>query len=54
MSVEGPLWMVGPRLGEMLADADLRATTLALLRRVEDEPSVLGASSHPLTVARAT
>ncbi len=54
VSVEGPLWMLGARLGEMLADAGLRATTLDLLRRVEDEPSVLGSSSHQLTVARVT
>ncbi|MDP9817171.1 class I SAM-dependent methyltransferase [Spirilliplanes yamanashiensis] len=53
VAVEGPLWLLGGRLDEILADPGRRATALDLLRRVEDEPSLLGASSHHLTVARA-
>jgi SAM-dependent methyltransferase len=49
IAVESPLWMTGPRLDEILADTTL---LLEMLRRVEEEPSLLGASSHILTVAR--
>ena len=49
VAVESPLWMNESRLDEMLADSTL---LLDMLRRVEEEPSLLGASSHVLTVAR--
>ena len=52
VSVEGPLWMSESRLDAILADADQTALMLEMLRRVEAEPSLLGASSHVLTVAR--
>ncbi|MEV4756673.1 methyltransferase domain-containing protein [Micromonospora sp. NPDC049559] len=52
VSVESPLWMSGPHLDEILADPEHTARMLDALRRVEDEPSLLGASSHLLTVAR--
>ena len=45
VSVEGPLWMVD----EVRRDP----AHLHWLRRVEEEPSLLGASQHLLTVARA-
>ncbi|MGE5829207.1 MAG: methyltransferase domain-containing protein [Micromonosporaceae bacterium] len=51
VAVEGPLWMTG-RLDEVLADPARTATMLELLRQVEAEPSLLGASAHLLTVAR--
>jgi SAM-dependent methyltransferase len=51
--VEGPLWMIGSRLPRILADDQLTATMLDMLRRVEADPSLFGASSHLLTVARA-
>ncbi|MEV6816142.1 class I SAM-dependent methyltransferase [Micromonospora sp. NPDC051296] len=51
VAVEGPLWMTGPRLTEILANRHLTGLLLEMLRRIEDEPSLLGASSHLLTVA---
>jgi SAM-dependent methyltransferase len=51
VAVEGPVWMTG-RLDEVLADATRTATMLDLLRQLETEPSLLGASAHLLTVAR--
>ncbi|PZG17223.1 class I SAM-dependent methyltransferase [Micromonospora craterilacus] len=51
VAVEGPLWMTGPRLTEILASRQLTDLLLEMLRRIEDEPSLLGASSHLLTVA---
>jgi hypothetical protein len=52
LAVEGPLWMSGPRLDEFLADPDLTTVMLDMLRRVEAEPSLVGASSHLLTIGR--
>ncbi|MGC4807836.1 class I SAM-dependent methyltransferase [Micromonospora sp. DT233] len=51
VAVEGPLWMTGPRLEEILASPDLTALLLEMSRGVEDEPSLLGASSHVLSIA---
>jgi SAM-dependent methyltransferase len=42
-----------PDIAERLADPHYRESLLALLRQVEAEPSMLGASSHLLTVAHA-
>ncbi|GHJ44520.1 hypothetical protein Cs7R123_18620 [Catellatospora sp. TT07R-123] len=50
-AVEGPLWML-PVLDEVLADPARTAQALDLVRRVEGEPHLWGASSHLLTVAR--
>lgn len=52
VSVEGPVWIMGERLEALLADPDRVALLLESLRGVEEEPSLLGASSHLLTVAR--
>ena len=52
LAVEGPVWMSGPRLDEFLADPDLTTVLLDLLRRVEAEPTLVGASSHLLTIGR--
>ncbi|MEV4627259.1 class I SAM-dependent methyltransferase [Micromonospora sp. NPDC049523] len=52
VAVEGPLWQAGPRLAEILADPERTELMLDMLRRVEEEPSLLGASSHFLAVAR--
>jgi len=53
VAVEGPLWTMGPdRLDEVFASADMTGHLLATLRRIEDDPSVLGATSHLLTLAR--
>jgi SAM-dependent methyltransferase len=52
VAVEGPVWMTGTRLTEFLADERLTGIMLDMLRRVEDEPSLFGASSHLLTIAR--
>jgi SAM-dependent methyltransferase len=49
--VEGPLWIL-ERIGEILADETRTAQVLDLLRQVETEPSLFGASAHLLTVAR--
>ncbi|BCJ31301.1 class I SAM-dependent methyltransferase [Actinocatenispora sera] len=51
LAVEGSLWQLGDRLSELLADPDSTRLVLDQLRRVEAEPSLLGASSHLITVA---
>jgi hypothetical protein len=51
VSVEGPLGFAGGRLDEILADPGQTELLLELSRRVEAEPSLLGASGHLLTVA---
>jgi hypothetical protein len=40
-----------PGLAERLADPTRRERLLAAIRRVEAEPSLLGASSHLLAIA---
>jgi len=50
VAVEGPLWMTGPRLAEFLASPELTAVMLDMLRRVEHEPSIFGASSHLMAI----
>jgi SAM-dependent methyltransferase len=52
VAVEGPVWMTGGRLTEFLADPRLTGIMLDMLRRIEAEPSIHGASSHLLTLAR--
>jgi SAM-dependent methyltransferase len=49
-AVEGPAWML-PDIERRLADPARRERVLAAIRRVETEPSLLGASSHLLAVA---
>jgi ubiquinone/menaquinone biosynthesis C-methylase UbiE len=51
VAVEGPAWML-PDIEQRLADPARRERVLAAIRRVETEPSLLGASSHLLAVAR--
>jgi SAM-dependent methyltransferase len=53
VAVEGPVWTTGPRLEEFLADPALTEVMLARLRRIEEEPSMFGASSHLLAIGRA-
>jgi hypothetical protein len=50
LAVEGPAWLL-PDIQERLADPARRGRTLAAIRRVETEPSLLGASAHLLAVA---
>jgi hypothetical protein len=50
VAVEGPAWML-PDIGQRLADPAARERVLRAIRRVETEPSLLGASSHLLVVA---
>jgi SAM-dependent methyltransferase len=52
VAVESPLWLVGRRLDEILGSAERTELMLDRLRRIESEPSLLGASSHLLAVAR--
>ncbi len=51
VAVESPLWLIGARVDEILADPAATEVLLERLRAVEEEPSLLGASSHLLTVA---
>jgi hypothetical protein len=52
LAVEGPgSWL--PDTEEWLADPPRRQWLLREIRRVEAEPSLLGASSHVLAVGRA-
>ena len=48
LAVEGPAWM-SAHLSGLLDDPEL---VLTMLRRVEEEPSLFGSSSHLLTVGR--
>jgi hypothetical protein len=50
LAVEGPAWML-PDIEQRLADPSRRERVLAAIRRVEAEPSLLGASSHLLAIA---
>jgi ubiquinone/menaquinone biosynthesis C-methylase UbiE len=50
LAVEGPAWML-PDIQQRLADPARREQVLAAIRRVETEPSLLGASSHLLAIA---
>src|SRR5262245_40188797 len=52
LAVEGPLWTIWD-LDEWLADEALTRRLLDRLRRIEDEPSLLGAASHLIATARA-
>ncbi len=49
--VEGVAWLMGD-VQEWLDDPRRREAVLAATRRVESEPSLLGASGHVLTVGR--
>jgi ubiquinone/menaquinone biosynthesis C-methylase UbiE len=51
LAVEGPLWLL-PSLDHDLGDFERRERLLASLRRIEAEPSLLGASAHLLAIAR--
>jgi len=52
LAVEGPLWMTGQRLSDVLASPELTTVVLDMLRRVEHEPSIFGASSHLITIGK--
>ncbi|MDX3641131.1 class I SAM-dependent methyltransferase [Streptomyces sp. MB09-02B] len=49
--VEGVAWLMGG-VEEWLDDPERRAAVLAATRRIESEPTLLGASGHVLTVGR--
>lgn len=51
LAVEGPLWLMGHRHDEIMADDASRDLWLTMMRRVEDDPSLLGATSHLIAVA---
>jgi SAM-dependent methyltransferase len=51
VAVESPLAYLGQSLVETLESPELTRALLELLRAVEEEPSLLGASSHILSVA---
>ncbi len=43
-----PLWMMAERVGQWVEDPGM----LRWLREVEEEPSLLGSSSHLMTICR--
>ena len=51
IAVEGPVW-AGSELEQRLADPARRQPVIDAIRRIEREPSLLGASPHVLAVAR--
>jgi hypothetical protein len=51
VGIEGPAWAASD-LAAWLEDPRRRAKLLATIRRVEAEPSLIGASAHLLVVAR--
>lgn len=50
LAIEGPLWLIVEAL-ELWPEPQYQEPFLALLRTIEQEPSLLGASSHVLAVA---
>ena len=50
-SIEGPVWMID-RIEDLMADDAERTMLFDILRRTEEDPALLAASSHVLTVAR--
>ncbi len=50
LPVEGPLWLF-PYVIDNFNDQERRERFLSLMRRIEHEPSLLGATGHLLTVA---
>jgi SAM-dependent methyltransferase len=51
VAVETALWLAGAPLERILADATMTGALLDLARQIEAEPTLLGASSHLLTIA---
>src|SRR5205085_7457863 len=51
LAVEGPAWLLQD-FTRQWADETLRAALLEVIRQTEAEPSVLGASSHLMAIAR--
>jgi SAM-dependent methyltransferase len=51
LAVEGPAWLI-PNVDTWLDEPSTRQQLMNLLRRVEEEPSMLGASAHLLAVSR--
>jgi ubiquinone/menaquinone biosynthesis C-methylase UbiE len=51
LPIEGPLWL-SPYVIEIFHDQGKRELFLTLLRRLEQEPSLLGVSAHLLAIAR--
>jgi SAM-dependent methyltransferase len=51
VAIEGPGWLL-PGIEERAADPGHWAVLLDLLRRIEDEPSLLAASAHLMLLAR--
>ena len=51
VGIEGPAWVL-PDLDSWLEDPQHRSTLLEAIRRVETEPSLLGATAHILVVGR--
>ncbi len=51
VGIEGPAWVL-PELDSWLEDLLRRARLLEAVRRVETEPSLLGATAHILVVCR--
>jgi ubiquinone/menaquinone biosynthesis C-methylase UbiE len=51
VGIEGPAWFMG-RFQDHWASSEKRALLLDLLRKVEEEPHILGASAHPMGIAR--
>jgi hypothetical protein len=53
LAIEGPVWTLTDRVTELLADPVTSAELLTVLRGIEEEPSLLGASSHLLTFGKS-
>lgn len=52
LAVEGAVGFAGSRIGEILADPLETELWLTMMRRVEADPTLLGASAHVLAVAQ--
>jgi SAM-dependent methyltransferase len=52
IAAETPLWIMGIRVAEFVDDPQRLGQLLEMARRIESDPSLLGASSHIIAVAR--
>ncbi|GIH17669.1 class I SAM-dependent methyltransferase [Rugosimonospora africana] len=52
VATESPLWISGEALNDLLDEPGGPELVLDMVRQIEDEPSLLGASSHLLAIAR--
>ena len=51
MAIEGPAWITG-NFDDYWKNTRLRRSIISFIEKIEDEPSLLGASSHIMLIAK--